>query len=34
MKYETVKDFYNGEFVESKATWSLDVALQIDGNLL
>lgn len=34
MKYETVKNYYNGEFVESVSTESLEVVSPIDGNLL
>ncbi len=34
MKYEIVKNFYNGEFVESVSTENLDVVSPIDGNLL
>jgi len=34
MKYEAVKNYYNGEFVESSSAESLDVVSPIDGNLL
>ena len=34
MKYERVKNFYNGEFIESVATNDLDVISPLDGNLL
>lgn len=34
MKYEAVRNYYNGQFVESVATESLDVVSPIDGNLL
>ncbi len=34
MKYENVKNFYNGEFVESKSNQRLDVISPIDGSLL
>ena len=34
MKYEIVKNYYNGEFVESSSTETLDVVSPIDGNLL
>ena len=34
MKYPKVKNFYNGEFVESRSSDSLDVTSPIDGNLL
>ena len=34
MKYPRVKNFYNGEFVESRSTDSLEVTSPIDGNLL
>jgi malonate-semialdehyde dehydrogenase (acetylating)/methylmalonate-semialdehyde dehydrogenase len=34
MKYETVKNYYHGEFVESSSAESLDVISPIDGNLL
>ena len=34
MKYPKVKNFYNGEFVESRSTDSLEVTSPIDGNLL
>lgn len=34
MKYEAVKNYYNGQFFESAATESLDVVSPIDGNLL
>jgi malonate-semialdehyde dehydrogenase (acetylating)/methylmalonate-semialdehyde dehydrogenase len=34
MKYEKVKNYYNGEFVESSSNESLDVVSPIDGNLL
>jgi malonate-semialdehyde dehydrogenase (acetylating)/methylmalonate-semialdehyde dehydrogenase len=34
MKYEKVKNFYNGQFVESNAAENLDVVSPIDGNLL
>ena len=34
MKYEKVRNFYGGEFVESQAGESLDVTSPIDGNLL
>jgi len=34
MKYEIVKNYYGGEFVESLSTESLDVVSPIDGNLL
>lgn len=34
MKYESVKNYYNGSFHESGATESLDVVSPIDGNLL
>src|SRR5437763_12106383 len=34
MKYERVKNFYNGGFVESSASEALDVISPIDGNLL
>jgi malonate-semialdehyde dehydrogenase (acetylating)/methylmalonate-semialdehyde dehydrogenase len=34
MKYSKVKNFYNGEFVESGSVESLDVISPLDGNLL
>ena len=34
MKYEIVKNYYNGGFVESDSTESLDVVSPLDGNLL
>ena len=34
MKYEVVKNYYNGSFQESSAPESLDVISPIDGNLL
>ncbi|MFZ1700654.1 MAG: CoA-acylating methylmalonate-semialdehyde dehydrogenase [Pyrinomonadaceae bacterium] len=34
MKYEVVKNFYDGKFVESGANDSLDVTSPLDGNLL
>lgn len=34
MKYEAVKNYYNGQFFESAATESLDVVSPIDGNQL
>lgn len=34
MKYEIVKNYYNGEFVESVSAESLDVVSPLDGNLL
>lgn len=34
MKYPKVRNFYNGEFVESRSGDSLDVTSPIDGNLL
>jgi malonate-semialdehyde dehydrogenase (acetylating)/methylmalonate-semialdehyde dehydrogenase len=34
MKYEIVKNYYNGAFYESEANDSLDVISPIDGNLL
>lgn len=34
MKYPKIKNFYNGEFVESKSSDSLDVTSPIDGDLL
>ncbi len=34
MKYERVKNFYNGEFVDSTSANDLDVVSPIDGNLL
>src|SRR5207248_4949857 len=34
MKYERVKNFYNGEFVDSSSTEDLDVISPLDGNLL
>lgn len=34
MKYPKVKNFYNGEFVESASSEYLDVTSPIDGNLL
>jgi len=34
MKYPKVKNFYNGQFVESGSTESLNVTSPIDGNLL
>jgi malonate-semialdehyde dehydrogenase (acetylating)/methylmalonate-semialdehyde dehydrogenase len=34
MKYQRVRNFYNGEFVESVSTGDLDVTSPIDGNLL
>ena len=34
MKYEKIKNFYNGSFHESGATESLDVTSPLDGNLL
>ena len=34
MKYPPVKNFYDGEFVESGASDSLDVTSPLDGNLL
>ena len=33
MKYETVKNYYNGSFHESSSTENLDVVSPIDGNL-
>ena len=34
MKYSKVKNYYNGQFVESSSAESLDVVSPIDGNLL
>jgi malonate-semialdehyde dehydrogenase (acetylating)/methylmalonate-semialdehyde dehydrogenase len=34
MKYERVKNFYNGGFVDSSSTEDLDVISPLDGNLL
>ena len=34
MKYERVKNFYNGEFVDSRSGDVLDVTSPVDGNLL
>lgn len=34
MKYETVKNYYGGNFIESLSNESLDVVSPIDGNLL
>ncbi len=34
MKYSRVKNFYNGEFVDSSSTNDMDVTSPIDGNLL
>ena len=34
MKYEVVKNYYDGKFVESVSAESLDVISPIDGNLL
>ncbi len=34
MKYEKVRNYYGGEFVDSRANESLDVTSPIDGNLL
>lgn len=34
MKYEVVRNYYNGEFVESNSNETLDVVSPIDGNLL
>ena len=34
MKYEAIKNYYNGAFVESKAVDSLPVVSPIDGNIL
>ena len=34
MKYETVQNFYGGQFVESKTSEMLDVVSPLDGNLL
>ena len=34
MKYEKVKNFYNGEFTESNANETLDVVSPIEGNVL
>jgi len=34
MKYPKVRNFYNGEFIESHASNSLDITSPIDGNLL
>lgn len=34
MKYEKVRNFYGGRFVESNASDSLDIVSPIDGNLL
>ena len=34
MKYEKVKNYYNGKFVESGASETLDVVSPVDGNLL
>ncbi|HMS39918.1 MAG TPA: aldehyde dehydrogenase family protein, partial [Pyrinomonadaceae bacterium] len=34
MKYEAVKNYYNGEFFKSSSDESLDVISPIDGNLL
>jgi malonate-semialdehyde dehydrogenase (acetylating)/methylmalonate-semialdehyde dehydrogenase len=34
MKYPKVRNFYNGEFVESGSNDSLDVTSPVDGNLL
>ncbi len=34
MKYSKIKNYYNGEFVESISTESLEVVSPIDGNLL
>ncbi len=33
MKYEIVKNYYNGQFVESASTESLDVVSPVDGNV-
>lgn len=34
MKYQRVKNFYNGEFIESSSSDDLDVLSPVDGNLL
>ena len=34
MKYEKVKNYYNGSFQESSASESLDIVSPVDGNLL
>ncbi len=34
MKYQRVKNFYNGEFVDSSSSEDLDVISPLDGNLL
>ncbi len=34
MKYEAVKNYYDGKFVESTSTETLDVVSPVDGNLL
>ena len=34
MKYEKVRNYYDGKFVDSRAGESLDVVSPIDGNLL
>ncbi len=34
MKYEKIKNYYNGSFQESSSTESLDVTSPLDGNLL
>jgi malonate-semialdehyde dehydrogenase (acetylating) / methylmalonate-semialdehyde dehydrogenase len=34
MKYEIVKNYYNGKFVESSSNETLDVTSPLDGNLL
>ena len=34
MKYERVKNYYNGEFVDSSSAEDLDVTSPLDGNLL
>ena len=34
MKYEKVRNYYNGTFQESEASESLDVVSPLDGNLL
>jgi len=34
MKYQRVRNFFNGEFVESVSTGDLDVVSPVDGNLL
>jgi acyl-CoA reductase-like NAD-dependent aldehyde dehydrogenase len=34
MKYPKIRNFYNGEFVDSTANESLEVTSPLDGNLL